>query len=64
MPVTTVYEVTCAECGAETTVADTVMPATRFSPAEGETSPEECPECGKPFDQDDDWQETEPPWLP
>lgn len=63
MAITTVYDVICADCGAETVVADTHIPATRYHPAEGERSPEECPECGKPFDDEDDWQETEPPWL-
>lgn len=61
MATTTVYEVTCSGCDEETTVVETVMHATRFAPAEGETSPEECPKCGKHFDDDDDWQEGEPP---
>jgi hypothetical protein len=61
MPITNVYEVTCASCKTETTVAEHVWPATRTSPAEGELGPEECPSCGKPFDQEDEWKDSEPP---
>jgi hypothetical protein len=61
VPVSTLYDVTCSECGAETAVAETVWPATRHDPADGETSPEECPGCGHPFGQSDEWREAEPP---
>ncbi len=61
MPRTEVYDVTCAECGTETTVGITRYPATRYEPADGETSPEECPKCGKPFNDVDRWGESEPP---
>jgi len=61
MPNTEVYEVTCSECETETTVAVTRWPATRTDPADGETSPEECPKCGKPFNDTDNWAESEPP---
>lgn len=61
MPYTTVYEATCSECETETTVAITVWPATRWDPADGETSPEECPKCGHPFDDTDEYVEHEPP---
>jgi endogenous inhibitor of DNA gyrase (YacG/DUF329 family) len=50
---TTVYDVTCAECGAESVAAVTVWPGTRWDPPDGETTPEECPQCGKPFDDTD-----------
>lgn len=56
-----VYDVVCSDCGAETAVVEEYIPATRHDPAEGQTSPEECPGCGKPFDQDDRWVEAEPP---
>lgn len=59
---TTLYEVTCFECGTETTVLDTHIPATRWDPADGGISPEECSHCGSPFDQQrDHWVELEPP---
>lgn len=61
MPTTTVYEVTCSGCETETTVAMTYWPATRWDPPDGETSPEECPKCGRPFDDSDSWSESEPP---
>lgn len=59
---TTVYDVEC-ECGEETTVAVTYWPATRTDPADGETSPEECPKCGATFvdfDKAQVWVEREP----
>ena len=58
---TEVFEVTCGECGTETTVAETYWPATRWDPADGETSPEECPKCGKPWDETDERVESDPP---
>lgn len=61
MPHTEVYDVTCSECGAETAVAVTHWPATRYDPPDGETNPEECPKCGHFFGDDDRWQEAEPP---
>ena len=61
MPDTRVHEVTCADCGVETTVGVTLWPATRHEPADGQTSPEECPKCGKPFGPEDEWRESEPP---
>jgi rRNA maturation protein Nop10 len=61
MPLTTLYDVTCRECGAETIVASTYWPATRHEPADGELSPEECPKCGEPYSQDDLQHEVEPP---
>ncbi len=61
MPETTVYEVVCAECGVQTTVGVIRYPATRYEPADGAREPEECPSCGKAFDREDDWQESEPP---
>lgn len=61
MPLTTVYTVTCSECETETTVACTHWPATRWDPADGETTPEECPTCGHPFGEADGWDEQEPP---
>lgn len=61
MPFTEVYEVTCSECEAETTVAVTTWPATRYDPPDGETKPEECPKCGHSFDESDKWESSEPP---
>ncbi len=61
MPRSTLYDVICAECGAETEVCETVWPQTRWDPADGETSPEECEGCGKPFTQNDHWVELDPP---
>ncbi len=58
------YDVACAECGTETEVCETVWPQTRWDPADGETSPEECPNCGKPFGPEDAWAELEPPEEP
>jgi hypothetical protein len=60
MPTTTVYDVTCSECGTETTVAETYWPATRYDPPDGETSPEECPKCGHCWDSTDSRAEVEP----
>ena len=58
---TEVFEVTCSECETETTVAVIRYPATLYDPPDGETKPEECPKCGKPWDDDDKWEDSEPP---
>lgn len=64
MPTTRIYNVEC-ECGEETMVAITHWAATRYEPPDGETSPEECPNCGRSFVDGEDtngqtWSEVEP----
>ncbi len=60
MPRTELYAVVCRDCETETTVAETVWPATRVDPADGETKPEECPKCGLPFSESENWTLLEP----
>jgi len=61
MPSTELFDVACSVCDTETAVAVTIWPATRIDPADGETTPEECPKCGHPFGDDDKWERSEPP---
>lgn len=58
--ITELFEVTCADCATETTVTQTTWPATRIDPADGETTPEECPKCGLPFSESSEWILLEP----
>jgi len=61
MPRTEVFEVTCSECGTETTVGVERWAATLYDPPDATNHPEECPRCGHFFTSDDTWEESEPP---
>lgn len=60
MAETTVYDVECGRCGESTTVAVVRYPATRYEPASGDQSPEECEHCGEPFGEASRWLEIDP----
>jgi hypothetical protein len=60
MPVTRVWDITCAECGEVNTVGEQYWPATRWDPPDGQLEREECDSCGADL-HEGDWSEAEPP---
>jgi hypothetical protein len=61
MPISKPQLATCSKCRTETAVVYTYWPATRWEPPDGELKPEECPECGEPFDDNTAYADDEPP---